>query len=153
MKLASKSRLQLTRLLVLLSFFGSFISYFTFTAGLGEIYPFFFWKLYTQPLGSAHSYSEYRIYYRNYGDSSWKRQSIAPTPTFTHDEYYYTFMHLIHSKLNAAPSDTLASQKLLTFIRYVGPAADQYKIVQEQYSPKKILENPAAYDTTTVIRF
>lgn len=144
---------KLTKYLVLASLAGSLASLLTLQAGLGELYPFFHWKLYSQPLGSAGSYTFYRIYSRKTHEAHYQRRPVRATSTFSAEEYVYTFNDLVANTL----ADTAAGQphrkRLLRFIQHVEPGADQYKVVAEIYHPKAPAQGICSYDTATVITF
>ncbi|WP_337068704.1 hypothetical protein [Pontibacter sp. 13R65] len=140
--------------MLITSIAGSLLSVFTLSSGWGEVYPFFSWKLFTQPLGNKGSYTEYRIYTSNTKEGAkWQRQEIKATPTFTTDEYYYCFNALVKTALADSARGSNAKANLFSFVRHVVPAAHAYKIVEEIYAPLELLNNPTRYDTLTVITF
>lgn len=154
MKLSTAIRLKCTKVLVLVSITGSFATVVTGAFGWGEIYPFATWKLYTQPLGSKHTFTEYRIYSFSEEQQNWERQPVPTTsPNFTPDEYVYTLNKLVAASMADSPDTALFKNRLKVFVQYVAPPADRYKIVRETYSPLELIENPQQYDTLTVIRF
>src|SRR6478609_196829 len=63
------TRLKITKYLLVLSLLGSCISLLTSIAGKGELYPFFYWKLYPQPIGWDHKTTTIRIYAKTATDS------------------------------------------------------------------------------------
>ena len=129
------------------------LSVYTSEKGLGEIYPFFFWKLYSQPLGTQRTYTEYRIYSRDNDDHDFKRNPIRATKTFTLDDYLYTLNYLISHALEDSLSAGDYRKKLLVFSRHVVPGKKDYKIVSETYRPADLLIPNYTYDTATVISF
>jgi hypothetical protein len=137
----------------MLSVFGSMLSVYTSQRGLGEIYPFFFWKLYSQPLGTQRTYTEYRIYSRDNDTCTFKRNPIHATHTFTLDEYLYSFNYLVTQSLADSLSLADYRKKLLIFSRHVVPGKKDYKIVSETYRPADLLIPDYNYDTATVIHF
>ncbi|WP_439879570.1 hypothetical protein ACSX1A_10300 [Pontibacter sp. MBLB2868] len=154
MPFTTANRLKYTKALVLISIAGTFATVITGALGWGEVYPFATWKLYTQPLGSKHTFTEFRIYTLAKGEQHWKRQPvITNSPNFTPDEYVYTLNKLISASTSDSPDTTLFKSKLEIFVKYIAPAAEHYKIVRETYSPLELLQNPQHYDTLTVISF
>jgi hypothetical protein len=148
-----QTRLRLTKTLVVVSIIGSIFSVYTSEKGLGEIYPFFFWKLYSQPLGTQRTCTEYRIYSRDKDGSAFKRNPIHATKTFTLDEYLYSFNYLVTHSLEDSLNAGDYRKKLLIFSRHVVPGKKDYKIVSETYRPADLLIPNYTYDTATVIRF
>ena len=154
MRFSAKSRLKYTRLLVLVSMAGSLLTTFSGKLGLGELYPFANWKLFTQPLGSNNLVEEYRIYTLAPTDTTWKRQEVSPLyHNFTRDEYSYTLGGLTQAALSGNTDSTTAYSRLLNFAKYTAPGAAAYKIVRETYQPLEYLQHAKHYDTLTVIRF
>lgn len=147
------ARYYLTRILVLFSLLGSLGSVLTLHFGLGEIYPFYTWKLYSQPLGSTGYYTEYRIYSTINSKQKFKRKPIKATPTFTREEYVYTFNALVAKTLANSVGSTDYKAKLLLFIKHVDPGAAAYKVVSETYNPKDLAAGLSHYDTATVVTF
>lgn len=154
MKLSVKSRLKYTRILVLASMAGSALTYFSGMMGLGELYPFANWKLFTQPLGNSNYIEEYRIYTLPAGHTTWQRQAVVTnSENFTQDEYTYTLNGLVNGTLSGKADSAVFYTRLHTFVKYIAPPAAAYKIVRETYRPLQHYNNPQHYDTLTVIRF
>lgn len=148
-----KKRLLYTKGLVSISIFCSLITFIIGFYGLGEIYPFFSYKLYTQPLGSTHVSTEYRIYTRSSAASSFKRNPIKETRTFDFDSYAFTFNFLVSKSVEAGDQQEEYQKKLLIFAKHVVPGQAEYKIVSETYHPLDLLKKNTPYDTATVIAF
>jgi len=55
-------KLLATKGLVIISIILSFLSFLNTKKGTKEIYPFFYWKLYSQPLGNTYTFNDFRIY-------------------------------------------------------------------------------------------
>ena len=153
LNMKASTSLRLTRYLIISSIIGSLVSIYTLHMGAGELYPFFTWKLYSQPLGSARTFTEYRIYCKKNGENHFRRIAIKPTSTFTAEEYVYTFNSLIAKTLKDTTIALGHKNKLLSFIKHVQPGADQYKVVAETYHPKDLANGISQYDTITVISF
>jgi len=151
-------RLRLTLGLVLLSAVGGAASWFSLRAGTGEVYPFYHWKLYSQPLGWTGSYDEWRIYSRATPTAPLQRHAIRSGHTFTPDEYVYTLNNLAWRALGDSarrvPAGSAADLiRLQTFIRFVAPGRTDYHLVRESYRVMAIYADSSDYDTTTVLRF
>ncbi|MFC6996442.1 hypothetical protein [Rufibacter roseus] len=146
-------RLFFLKALVLLSMAGALASTFTLRQGWGEIYPFFNWKLYTQPRGNTHVYSVYRVYTRQAGETQFKRQQVQATPTFNRDDYTYMLWELASRVAADSSGTTNNREKLEAFVKHVHPKAQEYRVVQETMQVKDLLNHPEKYDTITVARF
>lgn len=146
-----KQQLLLTKLLVITSILCAGISLITINTSFGEVYPFFYWKLYSQPAGNASVkvFDDYRIYGKKTTESSFERIPIQNNESFTKDDQQY-FLRYYIPKLLENSRDTNALLKLKIFAKYIAPQYKQYKIVRESYELKKILDNRQNYDTTTV---
>lgn len=137
-------RSQLTKTLVYTSLLLSLSSIITSSKGWGEIYPFFHWKLFSQPSGSKHQDHVYRIYIED-STSTLKRLPIESRATFTKDDVLYALSNFV--------GDTaLGHQKLEALCRYLYPEHDKFYIYKETYSPLEILKNPKNYDTLFVTK-
>lgn len=134
----------LTQALVLLSIVLSFASLVTTSKGYGEIYPFFYWKLFSQPNGSRHHDHVYRIYVSG-PDSTLKRLPIENISTYTKDDVMYSLDYFV--------SDTLyGREKLEVLCHYLYPEYKEYYIYKEEYVPLDILENSDNYDTLLITK-
>ncbi len=137
-------RSMLTKALVFLSIVLSCTSLITTARGWGEIYPFFYWKLFSQPNGSHHQDHVYRIYVPD-SDSILKRLPIEHKATYTKDDIMYSLAYFV--------SDTLyGKEKLRALCRYLYPEFREYHIYKEEYAPLDILRNPDNYDTILVTK-
>lgn len=144
-----KQILRNTKIAVLASIVLSCLSYFTTQKGWSEIYPFYFWKLYSQPAGWAKKYVSYRVYAKKDADTSWTRLQNQTRATFNKDETLY-FLNPIIVRLKE--KETAADlKKLKVFCTYIAPEFDQYKIVAEAFNPLDIDQENFVPDTSTVV--
>ncbi|HEX8546737.1 MAG TPA: hypothetical protein VF691_07215 [Cytophagaceae bacterium] len=144
-----------TLVLFLISLIGSQLCFLTERLGYGEAYPFFSWKLYSQPPGNKGMAKEYRIYAKSATNDAYVRLPIESTSTFSESEYCYTFNFLV-DKTITAENDSLGKvwkYKLLKFITHIHPNRQGYKVVEETYIPDSLIYNSSNYDTATVITF
>jgi dsRNA-specific ribonuclease len=127
----------------------SCLSFFTTKLGKSEIYPFYFWKLYSQPAGWELEHSSYRIYAQNPKTKVFERLENHGRANFNEDETLY-FLNPITNRLkeNPNPKDL---HKLKVFCQYLAPEYIDYKVVEEVYNPLQLLKNPENYDTSTVV--
>lgn len=125
------------------------MSYWTTQKGWSEIYPFYFWKLYSQPAGWSTKYTGYRIYAKNTSDSSWTRLENHERASFNQDETLY-FLNPITKRLieNTNEKDLL---KLRSFCQHIAPEFEEYKVVEEVFNPLDLIGDASNYDTATVV--
>lgn len=147
----SQQRLKATKIIVLLSIMLSMGSIATIKLGWGEIYPFYFWKLYTQPLGWENSEEDHRIYASNCHTCPYVRLQTKATYSFTIDEYIYTLNRNVYDYLG--DKNIKSFERLKAFIKHVEPEFIKYKIVKESYRPLDFKAKNTSYDTLTVITF
>ena len=150
--LNSKNKFQITKWIVIGSIFLSLFSVVADKLGWGLLYPFFSWKLYTQPYGWENKADQYRIYVRNDDSITYTRKSVKATSTFTTDEYVYTLRALVAKSLEGdEQTKTLSKQKLDVLVRHLEPNYAHYKIVKETFVPTELIASPQKYDTCTVL--
>ncbi len=150
-EMKSSYRLYGTIGIVVMSILLSWGSIFTVKKNLGEIYPFFFWKLYTQPIGWENKVEDYRIYASDGQNCFNKRLPVRPTHTFSTGEYMYTFETIMLKYLKNKDQKSL--DRIKDFVHHVEPGYKNYRIVKETYIPLDLKENKSIYDTATVISF
>ena len=119
--------------------------------GWGEIYPFYHWKLFSQPLGTKKIHTEYRVYLRTDTDSVYKRQTLISTPTFNREEYTYTLDYLIETSIKDSLNHTQAKSRLLTFLKHNHPKAKSFKIISESFNPMQLLKDSSDYTSATIL--
>jgi hypothetical protein len=148
--MTDQKRFLYTKIIVIGSVLISLLSFVTQI----YFYPFFHYKLYTQPLGFKNSSTEYRIYSQTDSSDLFIRNPIKPTSTYDYESYLYTFNFLI-SEIENSKGDRLFfyKRKLLKFCKEVVPGQKQYKIVSETYHPLDLKNEKVKYDTTTIINF
>lgn len=146
------NRILFTKILVIGGVFLSLGSIITDKNEIGDLYPFFHWKLYTQPMGSKNEIAEYRIYAKKINSQSFHRLTIRPTYTFNEDDYAYSLNDLTARVLKDSINVDLKSN-LLDFIKHVEPDYETYKVVEEKYNPLDVYKDIIKYDTTTIVRF
>lgn len=143
-----------TKWFVIIGMVLSLLSFFTTMKGWSEIYPFYYWKLYSQPTGWSYSFDDLRVYAKNKKDTNWTRIKNEDRNTFKRDETLYFLRHIIarieHPVSKEAYHKDVA--KLKVFCAFLVPEYDRYKVVKETYNPKEIMKNLTKYDTTTVVK-
>lgn len=144
-----KRSLFVIKILVIVSIIASIGSLFTST----NIYPFLSYKLYTNPLGSKNTYSQYRIYSKSFDSNQFHRNAMEKTEAYDLDSYYYMINYLTGHILDSTEETDSYKRKLLLFAKIVVPNQSEYKIVEETFRPSDILKGNIQYDTITVVTF
>ena len=130
--MGTKKRLALTKILFFLSIALSIGSFVTIKKGYGEIYPFFYWKLFSQPTGWNGIVEDYRVYAKKDSSNKWVRLENHGYKDFDQDDYFY----FILKQANLYEEDSiLARKKTLIFCKYIAPEYSSYKIVKETFNP------------------
>ena len=129
------------------------VSFYTTSKGWSEVYPFYFWKLYSQPAGWAYKYDDLRVYAKNKNDHEWVRIPNEYRNTFNKDETLYFLRHIVPRLQGEQTEEERIKDlnKLGVFCDFLVPEYEQHKIVLEQYNPLEVINNPTQYDTTTVV--
>jgi hypothetical protein len=138
-----------TQYFVLTSLVLSCLSILTIQLGKGEIYPFFYWKLYTQPAGWQLKHTSYRIYGQRANSNTFERLANTGRASFNQDETLY-FLNPITQRLIENPTEKDRA-KLKAFCQHIAPEYIDYKVVAEKYNPLDLPKNPTKYDTITVV--
>jgi hypothetical protein len=135
----------MTKLLVGFSLIGSCISLMMSMSGKGELYPFFYWKLYTQPIGWDHQTTVTRIYATNDPDTTYSRIPLKSYPDFSKDEVCYSVDYAV----SLMKDDRIkANRMLIALCRHLEPQYHFFRIVNEEYDPETVLKgNNNHHDT------
>lgn len=150
--LNARTKFLLTKWIVIGSVFLSLFSVVAEKMSWGMLYPFFSWKLYTQPYGWENKANQYRIYASNDSSEAYARKSVKATSTFTTDEYVYVLRALVEKSLEGEEQDkSISKQKLYAFVQHLEPDYKYFKIVKETFIPTELLKSPQKYDTCTVL--
>ncbi|MBX9850172.1 MAG: hypothetical protein K2X86_00265 [Cytophagaceae bacterium] len=144
-------RLILTKVIVISSMVLALASVGTSQKDWGEIYPFYHWKLFSQPLGTKNIHTEYRVYLKTTTDTLYRRQTLVSTPAFNREEYTYTLDYLIGEAIKDSLQNEKAKNNLLIFLKHNHPQASRFKIVSESFNPMELLKDPGAYTSSTIL--
>ena len=150
MKTNAQVKLKCTKLLVMISFALSILNYFSVKNDFGELYPFFHWKLYTQPLGNTAMVKDYRVY-GIYGNDTIRLKNKG-YKFLNQDDYYY-FISNEAKKLisNNFPKQEL-KQRLKSFGLLLDKNCTEFLLVEESFSPLFINSTPKKYQTKILLK-
>lgn len=129
--------------LVGISIILSMVSWYTSRIGMGELYPFFYYKLYSQPAASKGMDENLRVY--TLKDGRLTRRPIEDIQSFTKDDIMYSLAYHAHDTVHG-------KQKLSLLLNYLYPDQGPYWIYNETFSITEILKNPEGYDTILVAK-
>jgi len=138
-----------TKVLFWISVLLSGLSFLTVKLGQGDLYPFFYYKLYSQPLGNKHTFSEYRIYHVDTeGDTI--RNINTTRKSFSRDESNY-FLNYLIPKVIENPNNQKYQAKLKDYLQYVYPDYPRWIIMEETYNPKDIYLDSTAFTKRIIL--
>lgn len=142
-------RLIWTRRIVLAGILLGYASYASGKLGLGELYPFAHWRLYSAPIGINEPFETFRVYeMRTIGDE-WRRIPIGPTPAFTRKELLYAIAYWSR-QVELSSTQERPLQALRTIAEHLSPNAARYRVVKESFYAFQIYADSTAYNTSTV---
>ena len=142
-----------TKYFVISSVVLAFVSFCTTAQGWSEVYPFYFWKLYSQPAGWAYSYDDLRVYVKKTEVDNWERLANRDRKTFNRDESLYFLRHYVPLLSTEGEVQIDAERKIKAYCKFIAPGCVGYKVVQETYNPLEVLYDKQAYDTLTLMQF
>lgn len=139
-----------TRYLFFVSLLLSCLNFITSSFYGQELYPFFHWKLYSQPLGNDYIYSDYRLYgISNTRDTI--RISNSNTLVFSKDDQYY----FLSREVTNIKNKRLSPQELQKRMGDFGDAItkndyDDYLLVEESFNPLDLVKDSTHYTTRII---
>lgn len=137
----------MTKYLVLISMVLSIGSYFLAIKGETEIYPFFHFKLYSQPKGNKMEAREFRVYEIIGRDTL--RHSVEAIRSFDKDAYMY-FLDGVTNDILCNKDKAENMKRLAVFLNYLYPNHGKMMVVQEIYNQFE-LEKDQTHFTKTVL--
>lgn len=141
--------LKWTKYLVIGSIVLSILSFINLRVlGGKEIYPFFYWKLYSQPNGAKFPVSTYRIYAVSGLDTI--RIENKGYETFNKDDYIYFLSREITRIQNGEIDLRTAKQRILSFSKSIAPNYNRFLVIEEVYYPFEIIKDSLAFQKKVV---
>lgn len=140
-----KYKLIVTQALFFISIFLSVLSYINTKKGGTELYPFFYWKLYTQPLGNNIIFKGYRIYGVNKSKDTVRIPNIG-YKYFNKDDYYYFVTIEANKVINNQIDINKHKKRLFEFGTSIAPGFNEYLIIQEKYKVFEISKNSNQFE-------
>lgn len=143
-------RVKWTRRIVIAGIILGYCSYGSGKLGIGELYPFAHWRLYSAPIGINEPYETFRIYEMRPFEDEWRRITVEPTPAFTRKELSYA----LASWSREAESDSgglRPLQALAALAEHLSPNAARYKVVKESFFAIPFYADSTAYTTSTLV--
>ena len=139
----SKQQLTVNKFLFFGALILSFVSFFLSLKGKNELYPFFHWRLYGQPLGNTYSYNDYRIYgvYKN----DTVRISNKGYNNLNKDDYYYFLSNEVQKINSNQYSKQYHKKRLHDFGKLIVPKHQYYLLVKESFSPINIAKDSTKF--------
>ena len=141
----NRYKLIVTQILFFISILLSVLSYVNTKKGGTEVYPFFYWKLYTQPLGSNLIHKDYRIYGVNKFNDTVRIPNIG-YKYFNQDDYYYFVTIEANKVINHQIDINKHKKRLFEFGKSIAPGFNEYLIIQEKYKVFEISKNSNQFE-------
>ncbi len=134
-----------TRYLFFISLVLSGLNFITTSYFNQELYPFFHWKLYSQPLGNDYKYDDYRLYgISNTRDTV--RISNSNSLIFSKDDQYYFLSREVVNIKNNTLSQKIINKRLGDFGDVITKNAfDDYLLMEESFNPLNLITDSADY--------
>lgn len=110
----------------------SAFSYVLASNGGSEIYPFYFWKLFTKPSGAAMEERFYKIYGIRGTDTL--RLQYQDTPLYDGNDQF-SFINRWGSQIDASINPTANEEKLKKLLKATAPQYERYLLVEETFNP------------------
>jgi hypothetical protein len=151
--MTDRRRVIWTRWLVLIGIALGYLSYGTKKLGIGELYPFADWRLYSAPVGINEEASTFRVYSYDERSRSWRRHPLEPGSAFTRKESAYMVNYWSRRVQEDSDPDERSLQALETAAALFAPEDASHRVVEESYFSFPLYENPERYDTSTVAVF
>lgn len=150
--MTDKTRVKCTIYLVITGIVLSYLSYGVKKLGVGELYPFADWRLYSAPVGINEPAYTYRIYTLDERTNTWVRQPLRDTPAYTRKDYLYVLAFWIRRVLEN-PEAVADRERLETAVISLEPDASSYRIVKETFFSLPLYADSTRFDTSTVAHF
>lgn len=121
-----------TKYLIYISVLGIILSFFTQKKGWGELYPFFHWKLYSQPSAKDSVYCVQRLIVVS--EEGKKEIFFNNGKTVSNDDYFYVTNQLSRD-FEAKHDTTLLYKRLTDWGKQLTPSATCFELVKSCCDP------------------
>lgn len=152
MNISEEKRVVWTQRLVLAGILLGLVSYGTYKMGVGELYPFAHWRLFSAPMGINEPVTIFRIYGKDSLGGSWQRRPFGAMGTWPRKDQGYVLKHWTLRHLED-PHDQDVRQRLRTAAIALAPEDSQYQVVAETFYSLPLYADSTEFDTTVVARF
>lgn len=138
------------KILVLVSMSASILTLASARLGMGELYPFSSWKLFTQPVGSLDHCAIQNLYGRT-PSGSWQLLPLRSSPDFDYDDTYYLFNELCARM----EKDTSVAHKnlLRQFAIDMYPDYDHFELRVKSFKVSAIVKDSNLYVQKVICTF
>lgn len=140
--------LKTLKILVFTSMFASILTLLSTSMGLGELYPFSSWKLFTQPVGSADATVLKNIYGQTQS-GTWLLLPLKSSPEFDYDDTYYLFNELCRR----LETDSTAKTPLRELAQTMYPDYGGFELRAKYFKVSHIVDDSSRYVEKTICKF
>lgn len=118
--------------------------------GHKELYPFFYWKLYTQPMGNKYIHTDYKLYALK-GKDTVRIPNIGYAYLNQDDYHYFLSNEASRIKAQEKPKEYFET-RLFDFGQMIAPTYDTYFLIEETYNPLKIAEDSTLFTKNIIFK-
>ncbi len=136
------------KILIGISIVASVLTLLTPKLGLGELYPFTSWKLFTQPICSFDTYTHYNLYGKDQ-QGAWQLLPLRSSNNFDYDDTYYLFDEL---------SNTIAENPkrighLRSLAKAMYPDHNDFELRTKSYKVSEIVRDSSLFQEDLIAKF
>ena len=118
--------------------------------GFKELYPFFHWKLYTQPLGNTNIVYDYRIYGISKNNDTIRLKNKG-YKYLNQDDYYYFLSNEAQKVKSKEFSNSYLKNRLKSFGSLIDSNYVEYLIIEEEFDPMTINSDSKIYKPKIIL--
>lgn len=144
----TKSMVKTLKILVGLSISASILTLASTRFGLGELYPFSSWKLFTQPAGSLDLTVQKNIYGQT-PKGGWQLLPLKSSPNYDYDDAYYLFNELC----SRIEKDTIHKTQLRQFAKTMYPSFNAFQLRAKSFKVSSIVADSSMYTEKVICEF
>jgi hypothetical protein len=145
-----KQNLYITKFLFFISIILSIGTFFNQKNGGSEIYPFYHWKLFSQPLGNYYTFDSYRIYGITTNNDTVRMPNIG-YKNLSQDDYYY-FVGAEANKIKNNPEHIdYFKTRIKDFGKFINPNFKDYILIKETFNPMEIIKDTSNYNRNIIL--
>ena len=136
------------KILIGISISASVLTLLTPKLGLGEVYPFTSWKLFTQPICSFDTYTHYNLYGKDQ-QGQWQLLPLKSSSNFDYDDTYYLFDELS----NTISEKHKSKAQLRSLAKAMYPDYNDFELRTKSYKISEIVRDSSLFQEDLIAKF